>query len=63
VRKPVWGRILAFGHGFSRPQYGKYEAGANITFAKLTKVLKALGVAPEEFLRSIFLKTISYNTI
>jgi len=40
---------FAYEHGFSRPQYGKYEAGANITFTTLTKILKALNVSLEEF--------------
>jgi transcriptional regulator with XRE-family HTH domain len=42
---------FAYEHGFSRPQYGKYEAGANITFATLSKILKALGISFEEFFK------------
>ena len=40
---------FAYEHGFSRPQYGKYEAGANITYTTLTKILKALNVSLDEF--------------
>jgi transcriptional regulator with XRE-family HTH domain len=42
---------FAYEHGFSRPQYGKYEAGANITFTTLMKILEALKVTPEEFFK------------
>ena len=40
---------FAYEHGFSRPQYGKYEAGANIQLNTLIKILQALNVSPEEF--------------
>lgn len=43
--------FFAYEHGFSRPQYGKYEAGANITIATLSKILKALNVTYEEFFK------------
>jgi len=43
--------FFAYEHGFSRPQYGKYEAGANITIASLSKILKALNVPFEEFFK------------
>ncbi len=43
--------FFAYEHGFSRPQYGKYEAGANITIATLAKILKALNVSWEEFFK------------
>ena len=42
---------FAYEHGFSRPQYGKYEAGANITFGTLSKILKAMNVSLEEFFK------------
>ena len=35
---------FAYDHGFSRPQYGKYEAGANIQLNTLMKILKARSV-------------------
>ena len=38
-------------HGFTRPQYGKYEAGANIPFNILLKISHALGVSLEEFFK------------
>lgn len=42
---------FAYENGFSRPQYGKYEAGANIQLNTLLKILKALKVTPEEFFK------------
>jgi transcriptional regulator with XRE-family HTH domain len=42
---------FAYEHGFSRPQYGKYEAGANIQLNTLLKILKALNVSLEEFFK------------
>lgn len=43
--------FFAYEHGISRPQYGKYEAGANITIATLSKILKSLDVSFEEFFK------------
>lgn len=43
--------FFAYENGFSRPQYGKYEAGANITIATLSKILNALNVSWEEFFK------------
>lgn len=40
---------FAYDNNFSRPQYGKYEAGANIQLNTLIKLLKALNVSLEEF--------------
>ena len=40
---------FAYEHNISRPQYGKYEAGANIQLNTLMKILKALNVSLEEF--------------
>lgn len=42
---------FAYEHSFSRPQYGKYEAGANIQLNTLIKILKALNVTLEEFFK------------
>lgn len=42
---------FAYEHGFNRPQYGKYEAGANIQLNTLMKILKALDVSLEEFFK------------
>lgn len=42
---------FAYEHGFSRPQYGKYEAGANIQLNTLIKILQALDVSLEEFFK------------
>lgn len=42
---------FAYEHGFSRPQYGKYEAGANIQLNTLMKILKALDITLEEFFK------------
>lgn len=40
---------FAYDHNISRPQYGKYEAGANIQVNTLIKILKAMNVTLEEF--------------
>ncbi|WP_395051164.1 helix-turn-helix domain-containing protein [Flavobacterium sp.] len=40
---------FAYDHNISRPQYGKYEAGANIQLNTLIKILKAMNVSLEEF--------------
>jgi transcriptional regulator with XRE-family HTH domain len=40
---------FAYEHNISRPQYGKYEAGANIQLNTLMKILQALNVSLEEF--------------
>ena len=42
---------FAYENNISRPQYGKYEAGANIQLNTLIKILNALGVSLEEFLK------------
>lgn len=42
---------FAYEHEFSRPQYGKYEAGANIQLNTLIKILNAFGVSLEEFFK------------
>jgi transcriptional regulator with XRE-family HTH domain len=42
---------FAYEHDISRPQYGKYEAGANIQLNTLMKILKALNVTLEEFFK------------
>jgi transcriptional regulator with XRE-family HTH domain len=44
---------FAYENGFNRPQYGKYEAGANIQLNTLIKILKALNVSLEEFFNGI----------
>jgi transcriptional regulator with XRE-family HTH domain len=44
---------FAYENNISRPQYGKYEAGANIQLNTLYKILKALNVTPEEFFKGI----------
>lgn len=40
---------FAYENEFSRPQYGKYEAGANIQLNTLMKILRAMNVSLEEF--------------
>ena len=42
---------FAYDNNISRPQYGKYEAGANIQMNTLYKILRALNVTPEEFFK------------
>lgn len=44
---------FAYDHNISRPQYGKYEAGANIQLNTLIKILKAMNVTLEEFFKGI----------
>lgn len=44
---------FAYENNISRPQYGKYEAGANIQLNTLYKILKSLKVTPEEFFKGI----------
>ncbi|MEQ8474786.1 MAG: helix-turn-helix transcriptional regulator [Fulvivirga sp.] len=40
---------FAYEHDLPRAQYGRYERGENITYINLIKVIKALGVTPEQF--------------
>lgn len=40
---------FAYENNISRPQYGKYEAGANIQLNTLIKILNAMNVSLEEF--------------
>ncbi|MEO8516628.1 MAG: helix-turn-helix transcriptional regulator [Flavobacterium sp.] len=40
---------FAYENNISRPQYGKYEAGANIQLNTLIKILKAMNVTLEDF--------------
>lgn len=42
---------FAYDNNISRTQYGKYEAGGNIQFNTLLKILKALNVSLEEFFK------------
>jgi transcriptional regulator with XRE-family HTH domain len=44
---------FAYDHNISRPQYGKYEAGANIQLNTLIKILKAMNVTLEEFFKGM----------
>lgn len=40
---------FAYENNISRPQYGKYEAGANIQLNTLIRILKLMDVTLEEF--------------
>jgi transcriptional regulator with XRE-family HTH domain len=40
---------FAYEHELNRTQYGGYEAGKNIEFITLTRILKAMNVTFEEF--------------
>jgi transcriptional regulator with XRE-family HTH domain len=42
---------FAYENNISRTQYGKYEAGGNIQFNTLVKILLAFGVTMEEFFK------------
>jgi transcriptional regulator with XRE-family HTH domain len=44
---------FAYENNFSRPQYGKYEAGANIQLNTLIKILRAMDVSLEEFFKGV----------
>jgi transcriptional regulator with XRE-family HTH domain len=44
---------FAYEHNISRPQYGKYEAGANIQLNTLIRILKYLNVSMEEFFKGM----------
>ena len=45
--------LFAYENDFSRAQYAKYEAGANITLVTLMKILKAMNVTLREFFKEI----------
>lgn len=40
---------FAYENGISRAQYGKYEAGANMQFDTLIRIIKAHGMTVKEF--------------
>ncbi|MFD2965410.1 MULTISPECIES: helix-turn-helix domain-containing protein [Olivibacter] len=40
---------FANAHDLARAQYGRYEAGENLQYKSLLKVMKALNVTPKEF--------------
>lgn len=40
---------FAYEHNFSRTQYGKYEAGGNIQFDTLVKIIKVHNMSIEDF--------------
>lgn len=44
---------FAYDHNISRPQYAKYEAGANIQLNTLIKILKAMNISLNEFFDGI----------
>ncbi len=44
---------FAYEHNISRPQYGKYEAGANIQLNTLIRILKHMNVSMEEFFKGM----------
>jgi transcriptional regulator with XRE-family HTH domain len=44
---------FAYEHNISRPQYGKYEAGANIQLNTLIRILEHLNVSMEEFFKGM----------
>lgn len=41
--------VFSYEHDFHRSQYGSYEAGGNIQFNTLIKILKALKVSYKDF--------------
>jgi len=45
---------FALGNGIARAQYRSYELGANITYANLLRVIRALNVSTSEFFREGF---------
>ena len=44
---------FAYENNISRPQYGKYEAGANIQLNTLIRILNNLNVSLEDFFKEI----------
>jgi len=42
---------FAYDAGIPRAQYGRYEAGTNITILSLNKILKFHKITPEEFFK------------
>ena len=40
---------FAYEHDIARAQYGKYEKGEDLRYSSLLKVIRALGVTPQEF--------------
>lgn len=46
--------IFAYDKGLSRVQYGRMEAGENITIKTLAKYLKAIGMSHKEFFSTGF---------
>lgn len=44
---------FAYENNISRPQYGKYEAGANIQLNTLIRILKNLNVSLEDFFKGM----------
>ncbi len=45
---------FSYEFGINRVQYGRYESGANITFATLLLILSALEISVKEFFSSGF---------
>lgn len=44
---------FAYENNISRPQYGKYEAGANIQLNTLIRILKSLNISLEDFFKGM----------
>lgn len=44
---------FAYDNNISRPQYGKYEAGANIQLNTLIRILKSLNVSLDDFFKGL----------
>jgi transcriptional regulator with XRE-family HTH domain len=44
---------FAYENNISRPQYGKYEAGANIQLNTLIRILNQLNVSLEDFFKGM----------
>ncbi len=47
---------FAYDNDIARSQYGTYERGEDIKFSNLMRVIKALGVTPNEFFSKEFSK-------
>lgn len=41
--------FFAYDNNITRSQYARYEAGENIRFTSLMKIIKAFGLTPSEF--------------
>ncbi|MBI3134208.1 MAG: helix-turn-helix transcriptional regulator [Bacteroidetes bacterium] len=44
---------FAYEHNIPRSQFGRYEKGEDLRYSSLIRVIRALGMTPEEFFKGI----------